>query len=151
MFTSPIRLLTQKLYENRNLRFWFCQLIGWGGYSVVTFLSITLVDDHVSWPHLGHILLSAILGVLTSWPLRPLYRNTFELSIQLRLVIAALAVLVFSGVWTVLRIVIFAWMVGETAIWDEFNYWYFGYIFVFLSWTVLYYGIKYYELHTLEH
>jgi LytS/YehU family sensor histidine kinase len=54
-------------------------------------------------------------------------------------------------VWTVLRIVVFAWIVGETAIWDEFNYWYFGSLFVFLSWTVLYYGIKYYELHTQEH
>ena len=56
-----------------------------------------------------------------------------------------------SGVWTVLRIVVFAWIVGESAIWDEFNYWYFGSLFVFLSWTVLYYGIKYYELHALEH
>jgi len=117
----------------------------------VTFLSITLVDDKVSWPHLGHIILSAILGVLTSWPLRPLYRTTFNLAVLLRLIVASAAVLIFSGVWTVLRIVIFAWIVGETAIWDEFNYWYFGSLFVFLSWTVLYYGIKYYELLTLEH
>jgi len=66
-------------------------------------------------------------------------------------VIATAAVLIASGVWTVLRIVVFAWIVGETAIWDEFNYWYFGSLFVFLSWTVLYYGIKYYDLHALEH
>ena len=151
MFQSPIRLLAQKLYEDRNLRFWFCQFIGWSGYSILTFLSITLVDDQVSWPHLGHIILSAILGVLTCWPLRLLYRKTFDSAVQLRLMIAAAAVLVASGVWTVLRIVVFAWIVGETAIWDEFNYWYFGSLFVFLSWTVLYYGIKYYELHALEH
>ncbi len=118
---------------------------------MVTFLSITLVDDKVSWPHLGHIILSAILGVLTSWPLRRLYRRTFSLAVEKRLIIAVAAVLFFSGVWTVLRVVIFAWIVGETAIWDEFNYWYFGSLFVFLSWTVLYYGIAYYELHTLEH
>ena len=151
MFPSLIRILTQKLYENRDLRFWFCQIVGWSGYSVVTFLSITLVDDKVSWPHLGHIILSAILGVLTSWPLRRLYRRTFSLAVEKRLIIAVAAVLFFSGVWTVLRVVIFAWIVGETAIWDEFNYWYFGSLFVFLSWTVLYYGIAYYELHTLEH
>lgn len=151
MFQSPVRLLTQKLYEDRNLRFWFCQFIGWSGYSILTFLSITLVDDHVSWPHLGHIILSAILGILTCWPLRSLYRKTFESKVSLRLMIAAAAVLISSGVWTVLRIVVFAWIVGETAIWNEFNYWYFGSLFVFLSWTVLYYGISYYELHALEH
>lgn len=151
MFQSPVRLLAQKLYEDRNLRFWFCQFIGWSGYSILTFLSITLVDDHVSWPHLGHIILSAILGILTCWPLRSLYRKTFESKVSLRLMIAAAAVLISSGVWTVLRIVVFAWIVGETAIWNEFNYWYFGSLFVFLSWTVLYYGISYYELHALEH
>ena len=143
--------LTQKLYENRDLRFWFCQIIGWAGYSIVTFLSITLVDDHVSWTHEGHIMLSAGLVVLTTWSLRPLFRQTFNLSVAPRVAIASAAVLLSSGVWTVLRIVVFAWIVGETAIWDEFNYWYFGSLFVFLSWTVLYYGIKYYELHALEH
>ena len=146
-----LRLLTQKLYDNANLRFWFCQIIGWTGYSIVTFLSITLVDDQVSWPHVGHIILSAVLGVLTTWSLRPLYQRTFNLSVVPRVAIAAGAVVVYSGVWTVLRIVVFAWIVGETAIWDEFNYWYFGSLFVFLSWTVLYYGVKYYELHALEH
>ena len=146
-----LRLLTQKLYDNANLRFWFCQLVGWAGYSIVTFISITLVDDKVSWPHVGHIILSAVLGVLTTWSLRPLYQRTFNLSVMPRVAIAAAAVLVSSGVWTVLRIVVFAWIVGESAIWDEFNYWYFGSLFVFLSWTVLYYGIKYYELHALEH
>lgn len=42
-------------------------------------------------------------------------------------------------------------MMGKPAVWDDFNYWYFGSLFVFLSWTVLYYGITYYELLTLEH
>ena len=143
--------LIRLLYENRNYRFWFCQLVGWAGYSLVTFLSITLVDDNVSWPHTAHISLTAVLGVLTSWPLRPLYRFTFDLPVSQRIPVAIVAVLVFSGIWTVLRVVIFAWFLGEEAIWNEFNYWYFGSLFVFLSWTVLYYGISYYELLSLEH
>ena len=146
-----IHQLIQLSHENRNYRFWFCQLVGWGGYSLVTFLSITLIDDNVSWPHIAHISLSAVLGVVTSWPLRPLYRQTFDLPVSRRIVIATVAVVIFSGVWTVLRVLVFAWILGETAIWDEFNYWYFGSLFVFLTWTVLYYGIKYYELLTLEH
>jgi len=143
--------LIQLLYRNRNYRFWFCQLVGWGGYSLVTFLSITLVEENISWPHIAHISLSAVLGIVTSWPLRPLYRQTFDLSLSRRIVIASVAVVFFSGVWTTLRVQVFAWMLGEAAIWNEFNYWYFGSLFVFLSWTVLYYGISYYELLTLEH
>lgn len=145
------RWLIRLLFENRNYRFWFCQFVGWAGYSLVTFLSITLVDDNVSWPHTAHISLTAVLGILTSWPLRPLFRFTFDLPVYQRILIAIVAVLVFSGIWTVLRVVIFAWFLGEEAIWNEFNYWYFGSLFVFLSWTVLYYGISYYELLSLEH
>jgi two-component system LytT family sensor kinase len=145
------RWLVQLLYENRNYRFWFCQLIGWVGYSLVTFLSITLADNMVSWPNIAHISMSAGLGMLTTWPLRPLYRQTFGFSISRRLVLATVAIVVLSGVWTVLRVTVFALMIDKPAIWDEFNYWYFGSLFVFLTWTVLYYGITYYELLTLEH
>lgn len=151
MIPRQIRPLAETVYGSRNYQFWFCQIIGWAGYSLVTFLSITLIDDKVSWPHLGHIILSAVLGVLVTWPLRPLYHQTFELSIPVRLVVASVALTLLSGVWTVSRVVVFAWIVGEPAIWDEFNYWYFGSLSVFLSWTVLYYGIRYYELLTLEH
>lgn len=151
MIPAPICPLVQKLYENRDYRFWACQLTGWAGYALATFFSITLIDDNVSWPHVGHIGLTVVLGILTSWPLRPLYRHTFDLSIPRRVIVATAALLIFSLVWTVLRIVVFAWIVGEAAIWQEFHYWYFGSLWIFLSWTVLYYGIKYYELQILQH
>ena len=35
--------------------------------------------------------------------------------------LASVAVVAFSGVWTVLRVLVFAWMLGEPAIWNEFN------------------------------
>jgi sensor histidine kinase YesM len=146
-----IRPLAEFLVENRSYRFWFCQLAGWAGYSLVTFLTITLVESDFSWLQIGHIFMSAVLGILTSWPLRALYHHTFNMSLQRRLLVAALAIVILSGVWTVLRIVLFAWILGEDAIWNEFNYWYFGSLSVFLSWTVLYYGIHYYELLTVEH
>jgi two-component system LytT family sensor kinase len=151
MLSKLIYSFAQAVYLNRNYRFWFFQVIGWSGYSLATFLSITLVEGNLSWPHIGHIALSAVLGILTTWPLRSLYHRTFDVALSSRLVIATLGLVILSGVWTLLRILVFAWIVGEEAIWKEFNYWYFGSIFVFLSWTVLYYGINYYELLTLEH
>lgn len=151
MIDGRLRPLAEKLYGNRDYRFWLCQLTGWTGYSLVTFLSITVIDDLVSWPHISHIVMSAILGMLTSWPLRSLYQRTFPLTLTRRLIIASLALTVLAFVWTILRVLVFAWLVGEPAVWKEFNYWYFGSLFVFLSWTVLYYAIRYYELLTLEH
>ncbi|MEH6593727.1 MAG: histidine kinase [Halioglobus sp.] len=145
------RPFVQALYENRNYRFWVFQLIGWGGFAVATFLSITLVDDNVSWAHVGHIGLSAVLGMLTSWLLRPLYHRTFDFSIWRRIVVAVAAVLFLSAIWNVLRIWLFAWIAGEAAIWSEFHYWYYGALSIFMGWTVLYYGITYFELLTLEH
>jgi two-component system, LytTR family, sensor kinase len=146
-----IRPLVQVLHANRDARFWFCQLVGWAGYSIGTFLTITLVDGNVSWVHVGHIAMSAVLGVLATWPLRHIYQYTFESSLGLRIFVAAGSVVLFSALWTVLRIQCFAWLMGEPPLWNEVNYWYFGSLFVFLSWTVLYYGIKYYDMLTTEH
>jgi two-component system LytT family sensor kinase len=151
MIPTYLRPLVELLHENRDYRFWVCQLVGWTGYGLATFFSITLVDDNVSWPHVGHIGLSVVLGIFTSWTLRPLYRHTFDFALYRRVIVATLAVLVLSLVWTFLRIEVFALIVGEVAVWREFHYWFFGSLFVFLSWSVLYYGIKYYELLLLEH
>lgn len=146
-----IRPLVKILHADRDIRFWFCQLIGWAGYSVGTFLTITLVDGDVSWIHVGHIAMSAVLGILATWPLRHIYQYTFHSSVQLRILVAAISVIIFSAIWTILRILVFAWLVDEPPLWNEVNYWYFGSLFVFLSWTVLYYGIKYYDMLTAEH
>lgn len=151
MIPAVMRPVVQLFYENRNYRFWLCQLAGWSGYSLATFLSITLIEGNVTWPHVGHIGLSAVLGMLTTWPLRRLYHGTLTLSLPRRLFISVSAVIFLSALWNVLRILVFAWLIGKEAIWDEFNDWYFGSLSIFLSWTVLYYGIEYYDLLTLEH
>jgi two-component system LytT family sensor kinase len=148
---AAFQSFTKMLHENDDYRFWLCQLIGWSGYALMTFLSITLIDNNVSWPHIGHICLSSLLGITTSWPLRNLYNATFDFTILRRLIIASVAIIVLSAIWTVLRKLVFAWIVDETVVWDDINYWYFGDVFVFLCWSVLYYGLKYYDLHTQEH
>lgn len=146
-----IRPLVKTLHGSRNVRFWFCQLVGWIGWSLGTFFTITLVDGNVDWINVGHITMSAVLGILATWPLRTIYQFTFESALGLRVVVAALSVILFSAAWTAMRIQIFAWFMGEPPLWKEANYWYFGSLFVFLSWTVLYYGIKYYDMLTTEH
>ncbi len=146
-----IKTIARAFYNNRNYRFWAYQCAGWSGYSLVTFLSITLMDNNVSLPHLLHIALQAVLGILCSWPLRPIYRATFQKPLLERVVVSLLAIVVLSAAWTAMRIEAFASISGEPPLWHEFHYWYFGSLFVFLSWTGLYYGIHYYQLLIVEH
>ena len=146
-----IRPLVEILYANRDLRFWVCQLVGWMGWSLGTFFTITVVAGNADWINVGHIAMSAVLGILASWPLRHIYQFTFESPLGLRILVAAVAVILFSAIWTVLRIQVFAWLMGEPPLWHDANLWYFGSLFVFLSWTVLYYGIKYYDMLTTQH
>ncbi len=72
------QLWVDRFREDRDWQFWIFQLLGWAGYSLVTFFALTVWDDNVSWPHVGHILVQAVLGILCSWPLRPVYARIFE-------------------------------------------------------------------------
>jgi sensor histidine kinase YesM len=47
--------------------------------------------------------------------------------------------------------ILFIWLTEEEDIWTDFGGWYFGAIFVFLCWTALYHGIRYYLLLQTEH
>lgn len=149
--TDFLRTLARALYRNRNYRFWAYQCGGWVGYSLVTFVTITVMDGNVSLEHLAHLGVQALLGILCSWPLRPIYRATFTAPLLTRTVVGIVSILLFSALWTGSRIYTFTLMSAETGLWAEFNYWFFGSVFVFLSWSVLYYGIHYYELLILEH
>ncbi len=143
--------VVQELYKNNNWQFWFFQFCGWTGYSLVTFFSITYWDNNISVSHVGHIALQAVLGVLSSWPLRPLFRKSFHLPLFQRLTVAIISAIILSAIWTALRMLTFMWVSGESGLWSEYNYWYFGSLFVFMSWTALYYGIKFYQLLVIEH
>ncbi|MGK0500827.1 MAG: sensor histidine kinase YesM [Oceanicoccus sp.] len=149
--SSTSRNFSQNIYENRDQQFFFFQLIGWSGYSLVTFFGITFWDNNITLSHIGHIVLQALLGLVASWPLRAIYRRNFNLRIGYRLLLAVTASVFFSAIWTALRMYTFILMSGESGLWSEFNLWYFGSLFVFLSWTALYFGIKYYQLLGIEH
>ena len=141
----------RSLNERPTLQFWAFQALGWVGYSLVTFFTLTVWDDNVSWSHIEHILLQALLGMLCCWPLQPLFRWAHGLSLPRRLIVCGVAVLLLSWLWTASRLVAFAVLSGQHQLWSEFNDWYFGSLFVFLSWTAIYYGINYYQLFQLEH
>ena len=126
------------------------QIIGWGGLCVVTFFSLTLWYNTVQWTYLSHTVLQALLGMLLSLPLRSTYLALWDRSIAWRIGISLLVVTLISLVWTVLRIYTFIWLTSEQEIWSDFGGWYFSSFLVYLCWTALYYGNKYYHKAQVE-
>jgi two-component system LytT family sensor kinase len=145
------KAMISRLNQNTELQFWLAQFFGWSVYSLVTFFALTVWDDNVTWSHVLHIAVQALMGILCSWPLRPLCRWAFDLPIMSRLLLATSGVLALSWAWTASRMTLFMWISGERGLWQQFNDWYFGSLFVFISWTAIYIGMRYYGLLQLEH
>jgi len=148
---QTLKTVIDTVYTNRSYQFWLMQLIGWGGLCVVTFFSLTLWYNTVQWPYVSHTILQSVLGMVLSLPLRAAYLTLWETPIIWRTGLSLIAVTVVSLVWTVLRIGAFMWITSEEGIWADFGGWYFSSFLVYLCWTALYYGNKYYYQAQVEH
>jgi hypothetical protein len=152
MEESNFHPLAAKFYQDSNAQFLFLQLIGWFGLSLVSFFSLTLwYDQQAQLTYVGHTLVQSALGMAVSWPLRSLAHYLWDMKLWLRFVLTSVGVFVCSGMWAVLRLSTFMYMTGEQGLWPDFGGWMFGSIFIFVSWTALYHGIKYYQLLQFEH
>lgn len=138
------------VYNNRRYQFWLLQIFGWSGLCVVTFLSLTLWYNTVQWSYISHTILQSALGMVFSMPLHLVYRAYWDRPISQRISISLLAVIVVSLVWTVFRIITFMWLTSEQGLWADFGGWYFSSFLVYLCWTALYYGNKYYYQAQME-
>ena len=141
----------QILYRNTNYQFWILQLIGWFGLALISYVSLTLWYNQQSFAYIAHTLLQSLLGVLVSWPLRPLFHYSWARSIVARLIAAIGGVLLCSALWTVLRISTFMIITGELGLWSDFGGWLFGSIMIFSCWAAFYHGVKFYQLSQYEH
>ena len=151
MVAYDLHPFAQALYRNTNYQFWLMQLIGWFGLALISFLSLTLWYDQQGLNYIAHTLLQSVLGILVSWPLRPLFHFFWNKSVWMLLCAAIAGVLVCSVVWTVLRITTFMAMTGEQGLWTDFGGWLFGSIMIFSCWAAFYHGVKLYQLLQSEH
>jgi two-component system LytT family sensor kinase len=149
--SQTLKTVVNAVYINRTYQFWLMQLIGWSGLCVVTFFSLTLWYNAVQWPYISHTILQSVLGMILSLPLRASYLALWEKRIPWRMGLSLIVVTVVSLVWTVLRIITFMWITSEEGIWTDFGGWYFSSFLVYLCWTALYYGSKYYYQAQVEH
>ena len=141
----------QAFYRNTTYQFWLLQLVGWFGLCLISFLSLTLWYNQQSFAYIAHTLLQSVLGILVSWPLRPLFHYLWNKTLWWRFVASITGVLVCSIIWTILRITTFMSMTGEQGLWNDFGGWLFGSIMIFSCWAAFYYGVKFYQLLQSEH
>lgn len=148
-----LRNFIHQLSGSRHLQYWFLQFAGWMSLAIYTLLSLTLYyHSDADWKHIAHTFLQSPLGLIISLPLRPLYLRIWNWNILLRLLVVSVAVLICALVWTVTRMLLFIWMADADGLFEsDFGGWFFPGMFVYLSWTLLFYCIHYYQLQQEEH
>lgn len=148
---SPNRANPAGLHSSRW--FWKLQSISWIGILVVTFLSLSFWHTSGGRPSYEpfNTIFQCGIGFLLSLLLRPIFDVAWNAPIVLRTFIYFLAVAVIAGIWTLLRMETYSHLSGAHSIWAEFGGWYYASLFIFLFWSALYCGAKYFILLENEH
>ncbi|MCM2678367.1 sensor histidine kinase [Echinimonas agarilytica] len=156
----PRRMLTQATMVQRVKEacknhpvflFWSWQAGFWMFFSVENFITLTLWYSAPSWPYIVHTALQAVLGLLLSLCMYPVYLKLWYKSAVTRIFWILLMVSVVSLVWTLIRMQTFILMTGEQHIWPDFGGWLHASVFIILCWTCMFHGVRYYQLLESEH
>ena len=137
----------QALIENRNRFFWVLHTGGWVGFAMIQFLGSLLQDLRDIFVIV--IILNAYAGWMLTVPLRYIYRRVWNFS---PLKIAGIIIgtsYVTAVIWQVIKN-INHWEIYKHGYKPEFwlyytqsSVWSF---YIILSWSILYFGIKYYQM-----
>jgi len=133
------------LLRTRERQFWFLQTLGWGTFFVAAYLGALAAEKPVSYNQL--IIVAAASGYVLSLVLRYVYRLLWQRSPTVFITSAVLLSYLMGLVWTLLKNLVF-WEVYRPDYWPDNLMSYFsgafGSTYVFLCWSGLYFGIKYY-------
>ncbi|MGL6159324.1 sensor histidine kinase [Microbulbifer sp.] len=146
MGNNAFRWLSQRLAEHRR-QYWALQLAGWGGYTLLTFVgSFFWVEDH--WLHMGYLAVATGSGVALSEVMRRGFRRLWDKPPASRLFGSLAVVALAALVWATIKFGGSLWLYGKRG--DEHPavlaiYWFSYSFMILLTWTALYYGIKYYR------
>ncbi|WP_322405742.1 histidine kinase [Idiomarina sp. PL1-037] len=144
---KPIKTQWQLLMDNRNRFFWLLQAGGWIGYALVNYIGSLMHEMRDIYTLI--IILGAYAGFLSTIPLRYLYRRIWEFPPALMVLIAIVASYITAVAWAI---------VDNATYWEIYKFGFrpdspFFYLknslakfYIILSWSGLYFGIKYYQM-----
>src|SRR3954452_22158280 len=88
-------------FDDKNRAFWILQSIGWGGYFFLRTLSG--IANNLGWMLLVHTLLLTMAGYSLTLLMGSLFRRLIKMKPVLTLVLSLTAVLIASGVFSVIE------------------------------------------------
>ena len=135
------------LIENRNRFFWLLHTAGWFGFALVQFLGSLLHDLRDLFVIV--IFLNSYAGWMLTVPLRYVYRRAWNLSPIKLIAVVIISSYVTAVIWQVIKNINY-WEIYKHGWQPEFwlyytksSVWSF---YIILSWSFLYFGIKYYQM-----
>lgn len=145
------KLIHNTLGDSSAFLFRYCQIGFWSFSCLISYATLTLWYGQYDLPHFAHIVVQALMGLILSMGLQQLFLASWQKSNFFKLISGLSLVLFSSLIWTLGRMVAFTQMTQEQDIWWNFGGWYFTGIFIFSSWTAMFYGVIYYQLLQTEH
>jgi len=137
----------KELIENRNRFFWVLHTCGWIGFAMIQFLGSLLHDLRDIFVVV--VMLNAYAGWMLTVPLRYVYRRAWNLTPMKIAGVIVLTSYITAVLWQVIRNVNY-WEIYKHGYKPDFwlyytqsSVWSF---YIILSWSGLYFGIKYYQM-----
>lgn len=141
----------KELLENRNRLFWIAHSAGWFGFALVHYLGSLLHDLRDIFVVI--IFLNAYAGWLLTVPLRYLYRRVWNFPPAKVALVVVISSYCTGVLWQVIKNINyweiykhgykpdFILMYTQSSVWS---------FYIILSWSVLYFGTKYYQMLQIE-
>lgn len=135
----------KELIENRNRFFWLLHTGGWFGFALVQFLGSLLHDLRDIFVVV--VFLNSYAGWMLTVPLRYVYRKAWNLTPIKMVVVIILSSYLTAVIWQVIKNINYweiykhGWKPEFWLYYTQSSVWSF---YIILSWSVLYFGIKYY-------
>ncbi len=145
--TNFFSKLFLSVINNRRYLYWLLQIMGWSGYVFFIMLG-ALLWDKIDTIHILYTLFAAILGLLLSMAMRECFLMVWDMSPTKRVLFTLLSMNIAAGLWALWKFYEFyrLYYIKEIEnVIAEYIYWYSYSFFILLSWTGLYYGIRFYQ------
>jgi two-component system, LytTR family, sensor kinase len=134
------------LASGKNKQFIILNFVGWVGYCLSSYVGAFYWDKPQTYYWV--LFIGSVLGFFVSFALRPLYRAVWDSSLSIRISAVIFGSLIVSIIWALPYNLIY---------WDFYKHGYrpeswIGYLwgsttvfYVFICWSCLYFGIKFYQ------
>ncbi|NKB35851.1 MAG: sensor histidine kinase [Gammaproteobacteria bacterium] len=135
------------IINSRRRLYWLLQTVGWFGYAFFVLAGAAFWDKADSLKVI-YTIIAAVLGLLISMAMRQSFLQVWEAPALRRSIQTIVTVMLSTAVWAFWKYYEMIDLYKHKEIenfFGEYVYWYSYSFFILLSWTGLYYGIRFYQ------